>query len=522
MKKLMCFGLAMMLCVGIASGCQNKTSGGGSSIQEGADFTYPIKTDEKLQYWYVDYTAGKTKREETPLDQEMVKRTGVTVEYIPVTSSVATEQFNLLLASGNLPDIVAYEWLNFPAGAQSAVDGKQILNLNQLIEDHMPNLKAYMAADETRSKQAKNDAGNYCFVPSYRGDEELLTYTGPIIRKDWLDELKLDIPETLDEWYTVLKAFKEQKGAESPFVCPPEYVSMFISGAYPVSMGGYSEDFYLEDGKVVYGPIQPSCKEALKVLSKWYKEGLIDANIASVDSNAINAKMTNGQSGASIGLAGGGMGKWLLNMKNTDSGYDLVGTTYPVVNKGDKAYMGQRDNTISGHGQAISATSKHPEVAARYLDYFFSEEGINLVDFGVEGVAHDVINGKPIFKESILQSGELDRYANIGGGISVQKWDSYSQNLLFENQKTAIQNWGKTDADKHLMPPITYSKEESSKATKLMSDIKTFKDEKFFKFLLGVEDVETGFDAYVAKINEMGIDTVIACKQAALDRYNNR
>lgn len=522
MKKLMCFSLAIMLLAGIASGCQKQTNGGTTAIQAGDSFSYPIETDEKLQFWYVDYTAGKVKREEAPLYQEIAVRTGVDVEYIPVSVSVATEQFNLLLASGNLPDIVMYEWLDFPSGAQSAVDGGHILNLNELVRDHMPNLRAYLSTSEVLEKQAKNDEGNYCFVPSFRGDDKLLTYTGPIMRKDWLDDLGLAVPETLDEWHTALKAFREKKGAETPFVCPPEYISMFMGGAYPISMGGFSEDFYLENGQVVYGPIQPACKEALKVLSTWYKEGLIDPNIASVDTNAINAKMTNGQAGASIGLAGGALGKWMLNMQSVDPNYNLVGTKYPVVNKGDMPYMGQIDNYMMSQGQAISASSKNAALAARYLDYFFTEEGIKLYNYGAEGVAYDLVDGKPVFKESILRSGQLDMYANIGGAQGVQQWEAYSQNLMFENQKEAIANWEYSDAASHLMPPVTYTTEESNTATKLLSDIKTFKDEKFFKFLLGVEDIETGFDAYVEQIKSMGIDKVISCKQAALDRYNNR
>ena len=56
MKKLMCFSLAIMLMAGIASGCQKQTDGGTTAIQAGDEFSYPIETDEKLQFWYVDYT----------------------------------------------------------------------------------------------------------------------------------------------------------------------------------------------------------------------------------------------------------------------------------------------------------------------------------------------------------------------------------------------------------------------------------------------------------------------------------
>ena len=254
-RAAVCF-LAAVMAAGMVTGCTGSKSGKTTEIKTGADFSYPIETDEKLQYWYVDYTAGKVKREEAPLWQEIAAQTGVEVSYIPVSPSVAQEQFNLLLASGSIPEMVMYNWMSLPGGAQSAVDGGHILKLNDLIEDYMPNLNAYLEADKAREKQAKNDEGNYCFVPAFRGDPELLTYTGPIIRKDWLDDLGMAEPETLDEWYTALKAFKEKKGAAAPFVCEPTYLTMFISGAYPISMGGSADDCYLDQGKVVYGPIQ--------------------------------------------------------------------------------------------------------------------------------------------------------------------------------------------------------------------------------------------------------------------------
>lgn len=520
-KRSLCFSLAALMTV-CAVGCGGRNTAGKTEIKAGADFSYPIKTEESLKFWYVDYTAGKVKREQAPLYQKIAEKTGVKIEYVPVTPSVAQEQFNLLLASGELPDIVSYDWMGLPGGAQNAVDAGHILKLNDLINDYMPNLKAYMAEDKNREKQAKNDDGNFCFVPAFRGDEELLTYTGPIIRKDWLDELGLAVPETIDEWHTALKAFKEKKGATAPFVCDPVYLTMFISGAYPVSMGGYHDDCYLADGKVVYGPIQESYREAVKALSRWYKEGLIDRNIASVDTNTINSKMTNGQAGASFGLAGGALGAWMTNMQNVDKNYNLVGTKYPVVNKGDTPYLGQKDNTMMNVSQAISAKVKNAPLAARYLDYFFSEEGNMLQCYGEEGVAYDMVDGKPVYKQEILRGGEFNKYADVGGGLGIQRWGAYSQNLLFENQKTAIENWGISNAKDHLLPPLTFTSEESAKVSKLLSDIKTYQAEQFYKFVFGVENIETGFDAYVAKIKQMGIDEVLGCKQTAYERFLNK
>ena len=63
----------------------------------------------------------------------------------------------------------------------------------------------------------KTDDGHYYVFPFVRGDEALCHTIGPMLREDWLEELGLEVPTTIDEWHTVLTAFKEKKGASAPF-----------------------------------------------------------------------------------------------------------------------------------------------------------------------------------------------------------------------------------------------------------------------------------------------------------------
>lgn len=520
-KRAVCLTLASVL-VCMSTGCGEKKQNGNADLMKGDDFKYPIKTEQTLQYWYVDHSAGQVNRAEIPHTQAIYEATGVKLEYIPVSVSIATEQFNLMLASGEIPDIVQYDWSAIPGGAQAAVNAGQIKILNDYIAEYMPNLKAYLEKDPNADRQAKNDEGNYCFVPSYRGDQQLLTYMGPMVRRDWLEELGLEEPETLEDWEIMLTAFKEKKGATTPFVCNPSYLMMLVGGAHPVSMAGHSDDCYVENGKVHYGPIEEEFKEALKVLNRWYKEGLIDPNIAAVDSTIIDSKMTSGQAGASVGLLGGGLGKWLRNGKSVHEGYDLVGVKYPVVNKGDTPKFGQYDNTMMNTMEAISAKSENAELAARYLDFFFTEEGMVLQNFGKEGEAYDVVDGNRIFKKELIENNMLSDYANYTGGLGVQLWDAYSQSLAFPNQRTAIENWRQTETAKYMMPPVTLTTEESNKVSKIISDIKVYQSEMFYQFLFGTKDIETEFDAYVQQIKKMRIDEVLKCKQAAYDRFINR
>ena len=67
------------------------------------------------------------------------------------------EQFNLLLSSGDLPDIISYNWYEFPGGPQKAINDGYILKLNGLIEDYAPNLKRTLEENPEVDKSVKTD-----------------------------------------------------------------------------------------------------------------------------------------------------------------------------------------------------------------------------------------------------------------------------------------------------------------------------------------------------------------------------
>jgi putative aldouronate transport system substrate-binding protein len=103
------------------------------------------------------------------------------------------------------------------------------------------------------------------------------------IRTNWLENLKLDPPETLDDWYKVLTAFKEQDANgngdpndEIPFVPRGGNNNLpdMMQFGLPYKVSGH--DFYLYDGKIGYGPYAPELKDVRTLLNKWYNEGLID------------------------------------------------------------------------------------------------------------------------------------------------------------------------------------------------------------------------------------------------------
>lgn len=502
---------------------------GGETESEAAEFTYPIEGNKTLTYWCdlnTNVAANFTNLADTPLYQEVFKRTGVTVEFQHPAAGQAEEQLNLMLASGELPDIIEYNWYSFPGGPEKAIQDGYILELGEVFEKYAANLTRYLKENPEIDKQVKTDEGHYYVFPFIRGDEILLVSSGPIIRKDWLDDLGLDIPETMEEWYIALKRFKEEKGATAPLTYEAYMLDWgAFTGAYGVKRG-----FYVEDGQVKFGDIEPGFKEFLAEYSKWYAEGLLDRDIATVDTKQIASKMTGGQSGASLGWAASRLGSWMQTVTSTNPEYELVGAPYPVLNKGETPKFANYEFPYSKSGSAaITTACKDVETAARFLDYAYSEEGHMLFNFGIEGESYEMVDGEPKYADILYNDPEgrplnqtLAAYvrANYNGPF-VQDKRYLPQYQALPQQMDAIETWVKTDAKDYLLPPITPTSEESQEFATIMNEINTYKEEMFLKFLFGDESLDA-FDEYVNTIKSMGIDRAIEIQQNALERYNNR
>lgn len=518
-----------------ATPTDNTKAPDGKAPAPAAATTYPMKTDKTLTYW-AELTGNivgvKSSIAEVPFFQEWQKKTGVPLKFSSPVVNQAKEGLNVMLASGDLPDMIEYQWLDrFPGGPEKAIKDGYILKLNDAIDKYAPNLKKYLKEHPEVDKQVKTDEGNYYAFPFIRGDDYLKVFQGPIVRKDWLDELGLPVPETIDDWYTVLKAFKEKKGATAPlsFFSVPRPLEQIYNGAF-IGAYGINRDFYMENGQIKYGPSQPQYKEFLATFRKWYAEGLLDKNIATVDSKTLDSNLVSNMTGATIGNTGGGIGKWMPLLTAKDPKANLVAAPYPVLKKGDTPKFGQKDYAYSfGGAVAISANSKNIELAARLLDYGYSDEGHMFFNFGTDGVSYKMDNGYPKYTDLLMknpdklapaQAMSLYIRANYSGPF-VQDKRYIEQYLALPQQKDAITVWQKTDVAKYQLPPITATPTESSELAKIMTDVNTLVDEMTLKIILGNEPLEN-FDKYMDKLKTLKLDRAIEIEKAALDRYNKR
>lgn len=524
MKKRTIICTAALLGIAALAGCGKKAVEQGAEVKLSGDGIYPVSCEDTLTYWMPLDTrleGAVTSFGETPLAKELEKRTGIKIEYVHPQAGQGGEQFNIMLASNELPDIVTYNWAGYAGGADQAIDERYIYKLNDILEKYAPALTKYLKEHPEVNKKIKTDNGNYFAFPYVRSEDWMTNSQGIIMRKDWLDKLGLKEPKTLDEFETVLRGFKTL-GAKAPMVLSTGHLQIMLY-AY-----GTAPDFYVDNGTVKYGYATEEYKKALEKTAQWYKEGLIDQNLVSADPKYIQSRMLNGDAGAYFGFVVSGLGT-VLDAKPNDS-FDLTAVRQPTVDGSRPEYSYKEDNVVPAAYTAISQNCKNPELAARFLDYGYTDAGHMLYNFGIEGESYNMQDGKPVFTELITKNPDGLSFAQAAvrytraqySGIFEQDPEYVKQSLTYrEQQQNAYDVWSDNNMGEHLLPPVTLLPDEQSESADIMSNISTYVSEKMIAYVTGKESLDT-FDEYISQLKEYGLDRAVELRQKALERYNSR
>lgn len=466
--------------------------------------------------------------------QSLEEKTGVHIDFTHPPIGSETEQFKLLFVGNNMPDFIEYGWSNYTGGPQQAIDDGMILDISEYL-DYAPNFKAALEGDSELSKEWKKatvleSGAIYGFPTLNVGDYR--TFCGITVRKDWLDELGLEVPETIDEWTTVLRAFKEKKGAKSPMTGD---LTWLLNASYSTIGGafGTGNRFYVEDGVVKYGPLQDEYKEFLETLKLWYSEGLLDNDIATNKSTLIDNKMLSGESGALLYTPiGGGIGKYMKQKSTEDPSYNLVAAPYPVKNKGEINKFQIVDADVNTSAVvAISASCKDPIAAVKWIDNWYSEEGYYLMNFGVEGVSYEMVDGKPVYTDLIMNNPDglsisealsLNCRATAPGPGYQQAPEYLEQYYEYPQQTEALSLWSKNvaEAKKYKMPNTWKSAEDANRISEIQTDLDTYVQETLWKFVTGEKNLSEFDDFRNTLKNKFNIEEYIQIEQKYYDNYN--
>lgn len=516
-RRLLTLVLASLLTMMTAAGC-NKTTPADTS--KGKD----IDTNEKIsiKYW-APFTPNQYIKSlnESLMYQELEKRTNVHVDFIHPAEGQELEQFNILVNSTkDMPDVIQSYATYYKGGMDKAIKDGVYIRLNELIDKYAPNFKKLLQEDPELARQVMTDEGNIYAFPVIGEDKNEPAWWGPVIRKDWLKDLGLKEPETIDDWYNVLKQFKEKKNATAPLMISKKGIDPYGTIISAFNIG---DSFYKKGNTVKYGPMEPEFKDYLATMNKWYNEGLIDKDFATRDKKSREALITSGKTGAYL-TEYSLVDQYLAAVKSTDSKAEFAPTIQPSLKAGENVHYRVVNNRNGGYEAVITSACKNPERVVKWFDYAYGKEGYMLFNYGIEGTSYTMVDGKPKFTDVMTKNPDgLDFWTvcnkyKLDVGPYLRDYKAVPDFTQFD--KDAMDKWTKAETD-YVMPPINMTAEENDDYSAIMGDIDTYRDEMVLKFITGKEPLSK-FDSYVAQLKKMRIDEAIKINQAALERYNNR
>ena len=543
MKTLLRGGIVLIMALAIcataaASGSKEPTSGetAAATTAGSGSSPYPIVQNKiTLKYFAAMNPAREGATHKSFNDmivfQDIEKLTNIHIDWINPPEGEELQQLNLMISSNDLPDMAYYKWSNYPGGPDKLVADGVILKLNDYINKYSPSLvKVYQDNPDVR-KAVMTDSGNLYSYPIIQKDPLLYVNFGMVLRKDWLARLGLKPPVTINDWHNVLTAFKngDPNGNGKQDEIPLEAAYNISYGVQDmISAWGINWDFYAgKDNQAHYGPYEPQYKDYLRTMAAWYKEGLIDTDFATLKQQQISAKVTSNQAGAAkIGL--GDLLTWAKGLGNTDA---FVGVPNPVLKAGDTPMANQQVTPpYNGSGTVISMKSKYKVEAAKWLDYGYSPAGILLLNYGREGEQYNMVNGKPVLVDSILRNPKMSINVALSqfamGASSMAFWNDAgvreARQISLPMQQQCSEAWSTEDTSMVWPAPVTPTPAESQQLSSIMTDVKTYVDERTLAFIMGKANVDADFGKYVQTLKDLGVEKAIAIENAGLQRYLKR
>lgn len=508
-KKILSIVLTVVMAAACFTGCGKK----GGSSEGGESFTY---------YTYIGAASSLvTNLGDTEMYKELEKQTGVHIDFEHPLESGA---FNVMLASGEYPDMIENDWSSYPGAERQACEDGILIDLTDMMEEHAPNYLKFLNEQVPEALPWITTEGRFYTITNLAAYDNYTSIGGLIIRKDLLDKFGLEVPKTIADWENVLTVFKEN-GVKYPVSMTSTDMLVYapFMGAYDVCMG-----YYQDEDVMKYGYAEPEMKDFVALFSEWYKKGLLDNDVATQDATTMQGKISNGEVGAWCGNLND-IQKYRLVLQKIDPKAEIVATPYPVLEEGGVnkvVYLDRVDGHTWANQVGITTACKNPEKALEWLDYAFTEKGHMLFNFGIEGKSYNMVDGEPVYADEIVNNPDgldfktaLSMYArpNSPGYIDERYMDQmYSSPAQIEAAKMWSENANKYEQANVWRSRFKFNSEEAGNVNNLTLEFSDYAQENFFKFITGLKPVSE-YDAYIEELNKLGVPNVVKIYQ---DAYN--
>lgn len=406
-KKALVLLLAMsMLFTVLFAGCgktedtpgtttQTPATSGSSDEETTADV--PQEPEEPYEFSIFRTAWTDLDDENDPVIQEINKKFNVKIKILTAPYETWTEKYNIYVTSGDIPDLSVTTGpgtANFNDWAKQKI----YMDILDLYKQHCPNTQKYLSDDIINAHLM--DGGKLYGIP-----KPSLTDSAFAIRKDWLDKLELPMPETLDQLYDVLKAFKEKdpdgNNKTDTYLFSEDslntinFVFRSFGCSTPPPMGNDLPWIPEGDGKLTSPLLAPGMKDAIIYVKKLFDDGILDPEWMLTKSQAYNDKIFTGKAGFVSASFQEMISFTESKIKANDPSIELAILDGVKGPGGNVRPMQKGFYMVS----SISAKVEKPEKILEFVDFLMSEEGDTMIRYGLEGLTYSKVDGKIVRDE---------------------------------------------------------------------------------------------------------------------------
>jgi len=514
MKKLVTSLLALALMLSCISGF---------AYEELPAIEYPIDTDAVLKIW-MPISSSCTNQISSYAENESFifaqEATGIDVEFIHPSNSAVNEEFNLMIVSGDLPDIIVNGQYQ-GSGADSATNGVEdgiFLDLTDYMPENSPVYWNYLNTNEEFYQDATNAEGRVYYYTNYKNvtaDVEG-SWDRFQVRKDWLEEIGLETLYTVADYEKYFQHILDTKEGVTPFTMVKSGIERCFLTAFEVSEG-----WYHVDGQVKWGQVEDGFGDYLALMNSWYNKGYISPDFTSYSSE--REAYLAGESGGYCGTS--------VDTFELAAEIDL-----PIQNT---PYMRQYEDQqiwgfyylrpANGQFSVVCADSEYVAEAMKFIDYGYTVEGSYTYCYGIPEVAWVYgEDGLPKYTDYILNNDKGYNITEVSyilrfheGFPHMRDSDAFSipSNAINPECLTYRLNWQDDplcDSTARCLPTLVLPNEDSVRRAEIMTEVGTYRDEMVLKYITGAESLDT-YEAYQAHIWDLGLEEAIQLTQNAYD-----
>ena len=357
------------------------------------DSMMPVTNEPVTLSMLVRLTAESSEPEDIWFWQYYERKTNVKWEFTTVEDTAWNEKKALILAASDYPGAIFIRSAYDLSDIQSYGKEGTFLALEEYIDKYATTLQERFKEFPTARASVTCPDGHIYAMPLI--SPTVLPSIGASYNQTWLDAAGLDIPTTIDEFYTTLQAFSKLgdmngNGLEDEYPWAGSWSNnsrSVLLNAYGLVTNGYKEGIALLDGEAVYFPLTEEYKKYLTLMNKIYTEGLIDPDIFTLTDTEFKAEAMEEAFGYTT------ISTMRYYVDNSDQSWLDYTYLIPLVeNEGDTPVFYKSTETTVGPF-ILTDNCEYPEVAVRWIDMFYDATNAMYAGYGPSVEDADAMEG---------------------------------------------------------------------------------------------------------------------------------